>query len=99
MSTIPLDLQRRFEQRWAARFLQPLPTTPQRQFDGEGQRLLPAGDARDEPGGQHILREQRLSRPIWYSRDPGDRAIDCSKEAKTITDLVGQPILRSTPTG
>jgi hypothetical protein len=33
MSVAPLDLQRRFEQRWAARFLQPTPNTPRRQFE------------------------------------------------------------------
>ena len=31
MTSIPLDLQRRFEQRWAARFSRPnLPTAPQK---------------------------------------------------------------------
>jgi hypothetical protein len=39
MSVVPLDLQRRFEQRWAARFLQPTPNTPQRQFERQDQEL------------------------------------------------------------
>jgi hypothetical protein len=39
MSIIPLDFQRRCEQRWAARFLRPMPTTPQRQFERQDQKL------------------------------------------------------------
>jgi hypothetical protein len=38
MSIIPLDFQRRCEQRWAARFLRPMPTTPQRQFERQDQK-------------------------------------------------------------
>ena len=46
MSIIPLDLQRRFEQRWAARFLQPTPNTPQRQFERQDQELATTGKAK-----------------------------------------------------
>ena len=46
MSIIPLDLQRRFEQRWAARFLQPTPNTPQRQFERQDQELATPGKAK-----------------------------------------------------
>jgi hypothetical protein len=46
MSIIPLDLQRRFEQRWAARFLQPMPNTPQRQFERQDQELATPGKAK-----------------------------------------------------
>ena len=39
---IPLELQRKCEQRWAARFPLPVATAPQRQSDGKDQeRPLP----------------------------------------------------------
>jgi hypothetical protein len=40
MSIIPLEFQRRCEQRWAARFLRPMPT-PQRQFERQDQLAAP----------------------------------------------------------
>jgi hypothetical protein len=42
MSIIPLDLQRRCEQRWAARFARPVPpAAPQRhRLDGESHQLV-----------------------------------------------------------
>jgi hypothetical protein len=43
---IPLDIQRRCEQRWAARFLQPTPNTPQRQFERQDQELATPGKAK-----------------------------------------------------
>jgi hypothetical protein len=43
MSVIPLDFQRRCEQRWAAKFLQPRPTPPRRQV--ETQRQEPSTSA------------------------------------------------------
>jgi hypothetical protein len=46
MSIIPLDIQRRCEQRWAARFLQPTPNTPQRQFGRQDQELATPGEAK-----------------------------------------------------
>ena len=46
MSAVPLDLQRRCEQRWAARFLRPMPTTPQRQFERQDQKLAAPGKAK-----------------------------------------------------
>jgi hypothetical protein len=33
MSAIPLHLQRRFEQRWAARFVRPAPSTAPKSLD------------------------------------------------------------------
>jgi hypothetical protein len=46
MSIIPLDFQRRCEQRWAARFLRPMPTAPQRQFEMQDQKLAAPGKAK-----------------------------------------------------
>jgi hypothetical protein len=40
MSSIPLDLQRRFEQRWAARFRPKPPNAPEKhQFERQGRQL------------------------------------------------------------
>ena len=40
MSVIPLDLQRRCEQRWAARFARPVPpVTPKQKLEGQDQQL------------------------------------------------------------
>jgi hypothetical protein len=46
MGIIPLDFQRRCEQRWAGRFLRPMPTTPQRQFERQDQKLAAPGKAK-----------------------------------------------------
>jgi hypothetical protein len=46
MSIIPLDIQRRCEQRWAARFLQPTSNTPQRQFERQDQEPATPGKAK-----------------------------------------------------
>jgi hypothetical protein len=46
MSVIPLDIQRRCEQRWAARFLQPTPNRPRRQFERHDQELATPGKAK-----------------------------------------------------
>jgi hypothetical protein len=46
MSIIPLDIQRRCEQRWAARFLQPTANTPQRQFERQDQEQATPGNAK-----------------------------------------------------
>jgi hypothetical protein len=43
--TIPLELQRKCEQRWAAKFLQPVSTAPQRQSDGKDQEQPPPSQA------------------------------------------------------
>jgi hypothetical protein len=45
MSSIPLDLQRRFERRWAARFLRPNPpTAPQEhQLEKQDQQVVALG--------------------------------------------------------
>ena len=37
MCDIPLDLQRKFEERWAARFVRPVPPTTPKEQDLEGQ--------------------------------------------------------------
>jgi hypothetical protein len=48
MSIIPLEFQRRQDERWAARFSQPnLPTTPKHQFERQAQEL-------DTPGAKTI---------------------------------------------
>ena len=49
MGSIPLDLQRRFEQRWAARFLQPAATIPQRQFERLDQQEPPPDQIENNP--------------------------------------------------
>ena len=46
MRAIPLELQRRCEQRWATRFLKPVPTAPQHEFDRKDQELSPPGRAK-----------------------------------------------------
>jgi len=46
MSIIPLEFQRRCEQRWAARFLRPMLTKPQRQFERQDQKLAAPGKAK-----------------------------------------------------
>ncbi|MGK7057847.1 hypothetical protein AB4853_15395 [Bradyrhizobium sp. 1050_B9_N1_2] len=38
---IPLELQRRHEKRWAARFFRPIPATPQPPLEGRDQQLPP----------------------------------------------------------
>jgi hypothetical protein len=45
MSNIPLDLQRKFEQRWAARFARPVPPSVPREHMDEklDQQLVPPG--------------------------------------------------------
>jgi hypothetical protein len=42
---IPLELQRKCEQRWAARFPQPVSTAPQRQLEGKDQERPHPGPA------------------------------------------------------
>jgi len=49
MSIIPLDFQRRCEQRWAARFLRPMPITPQRQFERQDQKLAAPAKPKEKP--------------------------------------------------
>jgi hypothetical protein len=40
MSIIPLDLQRRYEERWAARFARPVPpVAPKQELEGQDQQL------------------------------------------------------------
>jgi hypothetical protein len=51
MSVIPLDLQRRFEQRWAARFTRPTPViaSEKHEHEKQGQQLGALAKARKEP--------------------------------------------------
>ena len=49
MGSIPLDLHRRFEQRWAAKFLRPAPTTPQRQLERLDQQVPPPDQIENNP--------------------------------------------------
>lgn len=46
MRAIPLELQRRCEQRWATRFVKPVPTAPQPEFDRKDQELPPPSQAK-----------------------------------------------------
>jgi hypothetical protein len=73
MSIIPLDFQRRCEQRWAARFLRPMPTTPQRQFERQDQKLAaPAKPKEKNPPSQ----SDRLEACIGgVSAEPKPRAL------------------------
>jgi hypothetical protein len=55
MSNIPLDLQRKFEQRWAARFARPVPPSVPREHMDEklDQQLVPAWQNQEEnPPGE-----------------------------------------------
>jgi hypothetical protein len=69
---IPLDLQRRCEQRWAARFVQPMPTATRSQSDRKDKELPSPGLASDlrrgnrspvEPEASKRKRPRRSSRP------------------------------------
>jgi hypothetical protein len=46
MRAIPLELQRRCEQRWATRFVKPVPTAPQHEFDRKDQEFPPPSQAK-----------------------------------------------------
>jgi hypothetical protein len=48
MSSIPLDLQRRFERRWAARFLRPNPPTAPQKHQLEKQDQQPVAPGKGE---------------------------------------------------
>jgi len=48
MCDIPLDLQRRFEQRWAARFARPVPPKKQ-ELEGQGQQLAEPPNPKEKP--------------------------------------------------
>jgi hypothetical protein len=43
MSNIPLDIQRKCERRWAARFAQPVPLSAPHKHLGEKQQVVPPG--------------------------------------------------------
>jgi hypothetical protein len=51
MSSIPLDLQRRFEQRWAARFSRPRPSDAPRKYQVERQSEQLAAPGETGPSG------------------------------------------------
>jgi hypothetical protein len=53
MSTIPLDLERSFERRWAARFFPPAASAAPkgRRLEGQGQKLAAASKGKGKPGG------------------------------------------------
>jgi hypothetical protein len=48
MCDIPLDLQRRLEQRWAARFARPAPSVAPKKQGLEGQEQQPAASAKSK---------------------------------------------------
>ena len=61
MSIIPLDVQRKFEQRWAARFLQP-PVPPQaHRPESQRQQLAVPAKSKEKPAG---LRRRVRSLPL-----------------------------------
>ena len=50
MCDIPLDLQRRFEKRWAARFARPAPpVAPKEELEGQDQPPAARGKAKRKP--------------------------------------------------
>jgi hypothetical protein len=51
MASIPLDLQKRCEQRWAARFARPAPSAaPKRQPESQKQQLAAPAEAKEKTG-------------------------------------------------
>ena len=54
MCDFPLDLQRKFEERWAARFVRPAPpTTPKEQdLEGQDQQLSAPVSTPDHPSDE-----------------------------------------------
>jgi hypothetical protein len=64
MCSIPLDLQRRFEQRWAARFFRPNPpTVPQKhQLERQDQQLAAPGKGK---------RKTHRVKPAGFRSAPG----------------------------
>ena len=54
MSIIPLDLQRRFEQRWAARFSRPNPSDAPRKYQGERQSEQVAAPGKDKRKARRV---------------------------------------------
>jgi hypothetical protein len=49
MCDIPLDLQRKFEERWAARFVRPLPpVAPKQEPEGQDQQLAAPAEGKRE---------------------------------------------------
>ena len=71
MSVIPLDIQRRYEQRWAARFFQPTPNTPQRQFERQDQELATPSKAKQQLTGS----SRKASEPQRGERGTEARAL------------------------
>lgn len=63
MSIIPLDLQRRFERRWAVRFSRPKPSDAPRKYQAERQSEQVAAPGKDK-------RKTRLVEPAGVRRVP-----------------------------
>jgi hypothetical protein len=51
MSNIPLDLERRCEQRWAARFSAARALRGQHRLEGQQQRVTAPDNAKEKPAG------------------------------------------------
>jgi hypothetical protein len=54
MCDVPLDLQRKFEQRWAARFARPVPPVAPKKQELEGQDQQPAASAESKRKNRHF---------------------------------------------
>jgi hypothetical protein len=80
MSIIPLEFQRRQDERWAARFSQPnLPTTPKHQFEAR-----PRGAARCSPD---LIVRRRIDAVVFETRR------DIANAAQAMADKCGEPPL------
>ena len=67
MCDIPLDLQRKFEQRWAARFARPAPpVAPKEELEGQDQPPATRGKVRVVDRRLHQLR----ATAIRFSNQP-----------------------------
>jgi len=72
MADIPLDLQRRFEQRWAARFVRPA-TLKKRQLESQDQQVTEPGKGK---------RKTHRIKPVGIRSAPAMRARDRRTRAR-----------------
>jgi hypothetical protein len=50
MCTIPVDLERKFEQQWAARFSRPIPSPEKHRFERLTEQLAPSNERKQKSG-------------------------------------------------
>ena len=94
MCDIPLDLQRKFEQRWAARFARPAPpVAPKEELEGQDQPPATRGKAKRKPRRVEAVLEifiaglkSRASAKTYPAPHPG-------------AGLSGAPLTETGPTG